>query len=185
MLRYSDRIFQELRNASLEIADLRELNQGVLRIGSGMTACIYLLPPVIEKFQKRFPKVDIQVQTGPAEVILPKVRDGALDVGVVTLPVNVPDLDVVPFAREEMVLVASPRNRKLAHRRTIRSAELASLADDSVQSGHDHANTDRRLLPPDRYSARSGNGIGEHRQHSTAGSHQSGRQYSAARGGCR
>ena len=85
MLRYSDRIFQELRNASLEIADLRELNQGVLRIGSGMTACMYLLPPVIEKFQKRFPKVDIQVQTGPAEVILPKVRDGALDIGVVTL----------------------------------------------------------------------------------------------------
>ena len=127
MLRYSDRVFQELRNASLEIADLRELNQGVLRIGSGMTACIYLLPPVIEKFQKRFPKVDIQVQTGPAEVLLPKVRDGALDIGVVTLPVNVPDLDVVPFAREEMVLVASPRNRKLANRRTIRSAELAGL----------------------------------------------------------
>jgi DNA-binding transcriptional LysR family regulator len=127
MLRYSDRIFQELRNASLEIADLRELNRGILRIGSGMTACIYLLPPVIEKFQKRFPKVDIQVQTAPADVLLPKVRDGALDVGVVTLPVNFPDLEVLPFAREEMVVVASPRNRKLAHRRTIRSAELASL----------------------------------------------------------
>ena len=127
MLRYSDRVFQELRSASLEIADLRDVNQGVLRIGSGMTACIYLLPPVIEKFQKRFPKVDIQVQTGPADVILPKVRDGALDVGVVTLPVNVPDLDVAPFAREEMVLVASPRNRKLANRRTIRAAELEGL----------------------------------------------------------
>ena len=29
MLRYSNRIFQELRNASLEIADLRELNRGI------------------------------------------------------------------------------------------------------------------------------------------------------------
>jgi DNA-binding transcriptional LysR family regulator len=127
MVRYSDRIFQELRNASLEIADLRELNQGVLRIGSGMTACMYLLPAVIEKFQMRFPKVDIQVQTGPADVVLPKVRDGALDIGVVTLPVNVPDLEIVPCSREEMVLVVSPRNRKLANRRTIRAAELASL----------------------------------------------------------
>ena len=45
MLRYSNRIFQELRNASLEIADLEQLNQGLLRIGSGMTACMYLLPP--------------------------------------------------------------------------------------------------------------------------------------------
>src|SRR5437660_4011036 len=35
MLRYSNRILQELRNASLEIGDLRQLNQGLLRIGSG------------------------------------------------------------------------------------------------------------------------------------------------------
>jgi len=127
MLRYSNRIFQELRNASLEIADLKQLNQGLLRIGSGMTACMYLLPPVIEKFQTLFPKVDIQVQTGPAEMLLPKVRDGSIDIGLVTLPVNFPDLEIVPCAREEMVVVASPRHRKLARRRTIRAAELSSL----------------------------------------------------------
>ena len=127
MLRYSNRILQELRNASLEIGDLRQLNQGLLRIGSGMTACMYLLPPAIEKFQTRFPKVDIQVQTGTAEMLLPKVRDGALDLAVVTLPIDFPDLDIVPCAREEMVLVASPRNRKLAGRKTIRAAELAGM----------------------------------------------------------
>ena len=33
----------------------------------------------------------------------------------------------MPCAREEMVLVASPRNRKLARRRTIRAAELEGL----------------------------------------------------------
>jgi len=127
MVRYSNRIFQELRNATLEIADIKQLNQGLLRIGSGMTACMYLLPPVIEKFQTRFPKVDIQVQTGTADMILPKVREGVLDIGVVTLPVNVPDLEIVPCAREEMVLVASPRHRRLAQRRTIRADELAKL----------------------------------------------------------
>ncbi len=127
MLRYTNRIFQEIRNASLEIADLTQLNQGLLRIGSGMTACMYLLPPVIEKFQARYPKVDIQVQTGTAELMLPKVRDGSLDIGVVTLPVNSPDLETVPCAREEMVLVASPKNRKLADRRIIRPEELPKL----------------------------------------------------------
>ena len=65
-------------------------------------------------------------------MLLPKVRDGALDMGVVTLPVNVPDLDVVPFAREEMVLVASPRNRKLANRRTIRAGRTRGPSHDSV-----------------------------------------------------
>ncbi|MCX6623062.1 MAG: LysR family transcriptional regulator [Acidobacteria bacterium] len=127
MVRYANRIFQEIRNASLEIADLGKLNQGLLRIGSGMTACMYLLPPVIEKFQARYPKVDIQVQTGTAEMMLPKVRDGSLDIGVVTLPVDSPDLEIVPCVKEEMVLVASPKHRKLAQRRLIRPEELAKM----------------------------------------------------------
>ena len=81
----------------------------------------------MKSFKSASRRWTFRYRPGLPDVILPKVRDGALDVGVVTLPVNFPDLDVVPFAREEMVVVASPRNRKLAHRRTIRSAELASL----------------------------------------------------------
>ncbi|MCC7498817.1 MAG: LysR family transcriptional regulator [Bryobacterales bacterium] len=127
ILRYATRIFQEIRNASLEISDLAQMNQGLVRIGSGMTACMFLLPPVIEKFQARYPKVEIQVQTGTAQMLLPKIRDGSLDVGVLTLPVNSPDLETVPFAREQMVLVASPKNRKLAGRRVIRPDELPKL----------------------------------------------------------
>src|ERR1051326_8357138 len=51
LLRYTGRIFQEIRNARVEISDLSEMNAGTLRIGSGMTACMYLLPPVIEDFR--------------------------------------------------------------------------------------------------------------------------------------
>jgi LysR family cyn operon transcriptional activator len=126
MLASAGRVFQELRNARLEIGDLSELRQGLLRIGAGMTACMYLLPPVIEKFQARFPKVEIQVVTGTAETMLPKVREGALDIAVVTLPVNDPDLETLPCTSEEMVLVASPKHRKLAARRQIRPAELGA-----------------------------------------------------------
>ena len=46
--------------------------------------------------------------------------------------------------------VASPRNRKLAHRRTIRSAELASLANDLFDPG----TTTRTLI--DDYFRRMG-----------------------------
>ena len=124
MLRHTARIFQEIRNATLEVSDLAGMKQGSLRIGSGMTACMYLLPPVIEDFQSRFPQINIRVITGTAETLVPQIRDGRIDLGVLTLPVMSPDLEVIPFAKEEMVLVASPRNRKLARRRTIRAAEL-------------------------------------------------------------
>ncbi len=55
MLRHTRRIFQDIKNAKLEISDLAQLKRGMLRIGSGMTACMYLLPPVIEKFRRDIP----------------------------------------------------------------------------------------------------------------------------------
>jgi LysR family transcriptional activator of glutamate synthase operon len=125
MLRYTGRIFQEIRNAALEVSDLSEMKRGTLRIGSGMTACMYLLPPVIEDFKARFPNIDIQVVTSTAEKLIPQIRDGQIDLGVLTLPVVAPDLEVTPFTKEEMVLVVSPKN-ELANRRTLRAAELAA-----------------------------------------------------------
>lgn len=124
MLRYTRRVFQELRNATLEVTDMSQLKRGTLRIGSGMTACMYLLPPIIEKFRSRYPNVEIQVVTGTAEVLLPQIRNGSLDLGVLTLPVSSPDLEVVPCSIEEMVLAVSPKHRSLATRRSVRADEL-------------------------------------------------------------
>ncbi|MCU1258995.1 MAG: cmpR 2 [Bryobacterales bacterium] len=127
MMRYTNRVFQELHNAVVEISDAAGMKRGMLRIGSGMTACMYLLPPVIEELQKRFPHIDIQVITGTAEKLISQIRNSQIDVGVLTLPIGSQDLEVTPFTKEEMVLVASPRNRRLAKRRTVRAAELANF----------------------------------------------------------
>jgi Transcriptional regulator len=124
MMRYTHRVFQELRNAVLEVADHTQMKLGALRIGSGMTACMYVLPPVIDEFRTDFPNIDVQVITGTADSLLHQIRSGHIDLGVLTLPLWSQDLEVIPFTKEEMVLVASPRNRKLAKRRTIRASEL-------------------------------------------------------------
>jgi DNA-binding transcriptional LysR family regulator len=119
MLRYTQQIFQDLRNAAREVSDIAQLNQGVLRIGSGMTACMYLLPPVIERFQTRYPKVEIRVVTGTSETLISQLRNNVLDLGILTLPVDSPDLEVSPVAEEELVLVTSPKHRVLANRRVV------------------------------------------------------------------
>jgi DNA-binding transcriptional LysR family regulator len=125
MLRYTRRVFQELRNAVLEVSEIANMNRGTIRIGGGMTACMYILPAVIDRFQARYPKVEIQVVTGPADVLVPQIRNALLDVGVVTLPINSPDLEVTPFATEEMVVVASRRNRGLARLRHMPARDIS------------------------------------------------------------
>ncbi|HEY3939342.1 MAG TPA: LysR family transcriptional regulator [Bryobacteraceae bacterium] len=127
VLRYARHVFQDLRNAALEVSDIAQSKQGIIRIGSGMTACMYLLPPVIERFQARYPKLEVRVVTGTSETLIPQIRNGTLDVGILTLPVKSPDLDVIPFTTEELVVVASPRHRALAKRRNVSAEELKGL----------------------------------------------------------
>ena len=124
MLRYARRIFQDLRNAAVEVSDISQLKKGVIRIGSGMTACMYLLPPVIEKFKARYPNLEVQIVTGTSEKLIPQIRNGTLDVGILTLPVKSPDLDVIPFTTEELVVVASPKHRTLAKKRNVSAPDL-------------------------------------------------------------
>jgi DNA-binding transcriptional LysR family regulator len=125
LLRYTRRIFQELRNAALDVSSIAGTTQGTIRIGSGMTACMFLLPPILEKFQARFPDIDIKVVTGPTEVLIPQIQNSVLDLGVLTLPIVSPGLEIVPFTTEEMVVVTSPRHA-FAKRRSLRLEEVAA-----------------------------------------------------------
>ncbi len=125
LARYARRVFLDLRNAAIEVSELAHLNRGRVRIGAGMTACIHLLPPILEKFKALYPNVEPDVVTGPTESLLSQIRNNQLDIGVFTLPIQYPDLDVIPFCSEEMVVVTSPKHPQLARRRSLPAAEIA------------------------------------------------------------
>jgi DNA-binding transcriptional LysR family regulator len=60
---------------------------GRVRIGTGATACIYLLPEVLAHARRRMPGLEVVVATGNSSSIVRQVEAGALDMGLVTLPV--------------------------------------------------------------------------------------------------
>jgi len=126
LLLYARKVFQDLRNASLEISEHAHLERGKLRIGAGIIACTYLLPPVLEKFRTLYPRIDLQVTTAPTDVLLSKLRDNFIELGVFTLPIRHPDLTVLPLWKEEMVVVTSVKHPVLAKRRWIKAEELCN-----------------------------------------------------------
>src|ERR1700749_1352881 len=67
LLRYARRIFQDIRNVKLEISEIAHLERGLLRIGAGMLACTYILPPVLERFKTLHPHIDLDVITAPTD----------------------------------------------------------------------------------------------------------------------
>lgn len=65
----------------------RSGDAGRVRLGTGATACIHLLPPVLTAVRRRVPGIDLAVITGNTPDILRRVEDGEIDIALVTLPV--------------------------------------------------------------------------------------------------
>ena len=120
---------------------------GRVRLGTGATACIYLLPKVLRDLRQRFPALDIVVSTGNTPDMLRAIEENRIDVALVTLPAAGRMLDVRTVLEDEFVLVA-PRGTKLP--REITAVELAKLALVQYEPG---ANT-RRVV--DDWALRAG-----------------------------
>lgn len=74
-------------NAALEdVAQHSKSVTGRVRIGIGATACIHFLPPVLAELRKRFPVLELVVNTGNAPDVLRSIEENHLDLGLVTLP---------------------------------------------------------------------------------------------------
>lgn len=89
---------------------------GRVRIGIGATACIHLLPPALSDLRRRFPLLDLTVNTGNTPEILRAVEANDLDLAVVTLPpagAGARSLgrafEVTPLLIDEFVAIA-PKN---------------------------------------------------------------------------
>jgi DNA-binding transcriptional LysR family regulator len=80
---------------------------GRVRLGTGATACIYLLPPILRDLRHRFPDLQIVVSTGNTAPILKALEDNTLDIALATLPVPEAVFDVTPVFDDEQVAVFS------------------------------------------------------------------------------
>jgi DNA-binding transcriptional LysR family regulator len=124
LLRYARSIFLDMRNAKLEISEIAHLERGQLRVGAGMLACTYILPPVLEKFKALHPRIDLGVITGPTDLLLSKLSENQIELGVLTLPIKHSDLKVVPLITEEMVVITNPKHPVLSQKNWINAEEL-------------------------------------------------------------
>ncbi|HYH00110.1 MAG TPA: LysR family transcriptional regulator [Terriglobales bacterium] len=114
-----------LRDESLRaIADSGKVTRGVLSIGANETTFLYVLPELLSQYHRRHPKVRISVYRNFSHKVLEKVEDGAIQMGVVTIPVKSPSLEVIPLFRDPLIWIADPEH-PLASKKKIKLAELA------------------------------------------------------------
>jgi DNA-binding transcriptional LysR family regulator len=124
LLTTANRLFRDMQDVTFQISETQKLHRGTLRLGGGMTVCIYVLPKLLKKYRSLYKQVDLRVTSGTSEGILRMLRNNEVDLGLLTLPIVEKDLCVVPALKEEMVVVTAP-GHPLTRRRTVRARELA------------------------------------------------------------
>lgn len=83
--------FEQLRAGEEEIANVRGLQGGTLRIAATEVALHSILLPVLKDFHGKYPNVHIRLINGTSPSAVEEMHNGSADIAVVTGPVTVPE----------------------------------------------------------------------------------------------
>src|ERR671912_1161816 len=96
LLDLSRRVLADVRDTTASIVEQQQNLAGTLHLGGGMTVCLHVFPALLKEFRRRQPRIDVTLTTGATSQLLERIRSGAIDVGLLTLPVPGSDLTQVP-----------------------------------------------------------------------------------------
>lgn len=119
---YAVRLTRLSAEAEVAIRDLRDLRRGRVLIGANEAGVPPLLP-LIERFRKTHPLIEIDVRRVHARQIGVEVAQGSLEFGVLTFQPAERGLLAVSLGVDELVLLTRP-DHPLARRRQVTLAEL-------------------------------------------------------------
>jgi LysR family transcriptional regulator, low CO2-responsive transcriptional regulator len=121
---YSQKIFSMI-NETLETLDaLRSPHYGRLSVGADTTVGSYVIPGWLGKFHQIYPEVDISLEVLNRAALIDALVNNRIDLAVIgSVPDDIPVV-IEPFARNELVLIASATHR-LAGLEDIPLTELA------------------------------------------------------------
>lgn len=105
LLEHISRLDAVVEDALLALSSHAQGVVGQVAIGTGATACIHLLPPMLQALRRTFPALEVRVTTGNTESILKGVEENRLDLGLVTLPAAGRSLAITPLLQEDLVAI--------------------------------------------------------------------------------
>ena len=120
LLREAGALDEQTRGLSDEVA-------GTVRVATVYSVGLHALPPRLKPFLAAHPRVNVHLEYRQTGEVYQDVGAGATDVGIVACPTPRRDIDVIPFAEEDMALVCAPEH-PLAPRPTVALGDLEGLA---------------------------------------------------------
>ncbi len=106
-------IFKACDGADVVMRRYRDGWIGRARIGTTITAQMYLLPPVLRKLSLNHPGIDLHVRNLPTPESITAIMQNEIDLAIVTMPVDKAQLTITPLWSEQMVAIHPSSARSL------------------------------------------------------------------------
>lgn len=104
---------EEIIERSKNITEIAKENQGdessELKIGAIHTIAPYLLPKLIPTFHKLSPNMPLIIEENYTHVLANKLQTGELDIAILSLPFQEPNIDTMPLYQEPFKAIV-PKN---------------------------------------------------------------------------
>lgn len=94
-----------------------EVMAGTIRVATVYSVGLHELPPFVKSFIKAHPQVKIHVEYNRTDRVYEACLNNTIDFGIIALPLRKPNLEVIPFRQEKLVLVCSPEHPFAGRRR--------------------------------------------------------------------
>jgi DNA-binding transcriptional LysR family regulator len=102
---------ERMRDKSAAIA-------GTIKVAAVYSIGLHELPPYIKQFIKTHPQVKVHIEYSRTDKVYEACLNNTIDFGIVALPLRHPNIAVIPFRNDKLVLVCNP-DHPLARRRRV------------------------------------------------------------------
>ena len=115
---------RNIEDAVLEVNDYKQLQKGTIKIGIPPMMGAYLFPKVFSGFRHIHPNLDVLLYEEGSLTIREKLENDELDFGIIIVPENTPNLNVLKMSRNQL-MICVPQQSPLAEKDVITPEDIA------------------------------------------------------------
>lgn len=98
-------VMKKIREIEQDFGDSAAEDRRPFHFACGATTLIYRMGPPLRGLRKQFPNADVHVTVASTEKIVDGLLHHRFDLGLVSLPVEQPELKMIPLFEEELLVI--------------------------------------------------------------------------------
>ena len=123
LLEHAEEILRRCENLKTLIMHYKHAPKGQVRIGTIYSVGMYELTPILKKFIRSYPQINVHLQYLRSSAIYGLVAENKIDLGIVAYPEESLKISITPFGSDRMVLIVHPCHR-LAKKHSVNLKEI-------------------------------------------------------------